>query len=71
MKRPKQAYMTAFKELAAKRVKRIKDGQRTSIVTRLGLGAQTLRNRVKTSALKATLNARLQIADAVPGGSAQ
>jgi transposase len=48
MKIAKQAYTTEFKELA---VKRVKDGQRISTVTKeLGLGDQTLRNWVKASA---------------------
>ena len=48
MKIAKQAYTTEFKELA---VKRVKDGQSISTVTKeLGLGDQTLRNWVKASA---------------------
>ena len=48
MKIPKQAYTTEFKELA---VKRIKDGQRVSMVCKeLGLSDQTVRNWVKAAA---------------------
>ncbi len=48
MKIAKQAYTTEFKELA---VKRVKDGQSISTVTKeLGLGDQTLRNWIKASA---------------------
>ena len=48
MKISKQAYTLEFKELA---VKRIKDGQRVSMVSKeLGLSEQTLRNWVKASA---------------------
>jgi transposase len=48
MKIPKQAYTTEFKELA---VKRVKDGQSIStVIKELGLGDQTLRNWVKSSA---------------------
>ena len=45
---PKQAYTTAFKELA---VKRVADGQAISLVVKeLGLSDQTLRNWIKASA---------------------
>ena len=48
MKIPKQAYTTEFKELA---VKRVKDGQSISrVIKELGLGDQTLRNCVNSSA---------------------
>lgn len=55
MKMPKQAYTTEFKKLA---VKRVKDGQSISTVTKeLGLGDQTLRNWVKKRQQKANLKA--------------
>jgi len=45
---PRQAYTTEFKELA---VKRVMDGESISaVVKELGLGDQTLRNRVKAAA---------------------
>ena len=47
MKIPKQAYTGEFKELA---VKRVKEGQRVSMVCReLGLSDQTVRNWVKAA----------------------